>query len=344
MDTIKIESKGRNLDLTRLMNISDLNSDRKSIFSYNEFDHSIDQIDLENQVILNNYPFEKDGPNGTGEHFYEFNALKGERFFVQSFEKSAIYDISGRLIQKVDWRNSKDSNGEKYAEFPRRQILVELENLLAFGLSYDDENREVNLDVLSMKDNIVNRLFLNSKKSYSDLILAIDNTTLFIDPEVYLSWQDSTIIVSYEFSNEIILFDPKSNDLRFVDYNPTLTPKSVKPINVNSINSKEQLQKEFQHYLEQVKYYPPVWDDMGKQYYRLSTKRIFFEGKDEKSLVPETQKIKVFLSIFDSSFNLTKELEIKEFLYSNEKYFAKDGKLWVFHNFSDELGFIIINI
>jgi hypothetical protein len=25
------------------------------------------------------------------------------------------------------------------------------------------------------------------------------------------------------------------------------------------------------------------------------------------------------------------------------KYFAKDGKLWVFQNFSDELGFIVVD-
>ncbi|WP_157966159.1 hypothetical protein [Cognataquiflexum aquatile] len=52
----------------------------------------------------------------------------------------------------------------------------------------------------------------------------------------------------------------------------------------------------------------------------------------------------IFLSVFDSDFNLISEKEIKELTDNRFKYFAKDGRLWVAHNFSDELGFIVIDI
>jgi len=49
----------------------------------------------------------------------------------------------------------------------------------------------------------------------------------------------------------------------------------------------------------------------------------------------------VFLSSFDAAFNLVSEIELKELHDEHFKYFAKDGKLWVCQNFSDELGFLV---
>ena len=51
----------------------------------------------------------------------------------------------------------------------------------------------------------------------------------------------------------------------------------------------------------------------------------------------------VFLSVFDSEFNLISEIEIKELNDERLKHFAKDGKLWVAQNFSDELGFLVFD-
>ena len=37
-------------------------------------------------------------------------------------------------------------------------------------------------------------------------------------------------------------------------------------------------------------------------------------------------------------------MQIDELNNERVKYFAKDGKLWVCQNFSDELGFVVIDI
>jgi hypothetical protein len=52
----------------------------------------------------------------------------------------------------------------------------------------------------------------------------------------------------------------------------------------------------------------------------------------------------VFVSVFDHEFNLVSELEIPELKNEGMKYFAKDGKLWISQNFSDELGFIVVDV
>lgn len=345
IDTVRINSKNENLDLLGFASFSDLGIEEKSIFSYNSFNHSLDEIDLEKLEFKKRIAFEKEGPNGTGDIFNEFNVLKNRRFFIKSFEKSAIFDENGILINKIDWRNSIYSNGEKYAEYPSRQIVIESEDLLVFGLSYDYENVEVNLDVLSVGENKVDRLDLNSKKSYGDLSFRSTHSGNIIDPSIELIHQNNKIFVSYEFSNEIVYYDYIVNALTIVDYNPTLTPKSVKYPNI-SVGSMEQIIKEIKHFKEQVTYYRPVWDSKSKQYFRLSTKTIFSEenrGKS-KSTYGEVQEVKVFLTVFDSEFNLLSELEIEELSDFDNDYFIKDGKLWLFTNLDDEMGFVRISL
>lgn len=345
IDTVRINSKNEILDLWGFASFSDLDYNKKSIFYYNSFNHSLDNIDLDKLEFIKRIAFEKNGPNGTGEIFVGFDVLKNDHFFIKSYVESAIFDGTGSLIQKLDWRNALNANGEKYYDYPVRQIIVESEDLLVFGLSYDYENIRVNLDALSIGKNKVDRLDLNSKKSYGDLSIRSAQSGNIVDPSIELTHQNNKIIISYEFSNEIVYYDYKVKALKFVNYNPTLTPQSVKPPNI-SVGSMNEIIKEIKHFYEQVKYYRPVWDSESKQYYRLSTKTIFVEENKEnsKATYGETQEIKVFLTVFDAEFNLLSELEIEELSDFDNDYFIKDGKLWLFINLDDEMGFVRINL
>lgn len=340
LDTVRINSKDEILDLLGFLSFSDLDLEKKSIFGYNTFDHSIDQFDLEKLEFINRQKFEKEGPNGTGDIFHEFHVLKDNRFFIKSFENSAVFDDKGRLIKEIDWRNSKNSNGQKYGDFPRRQILVDSEDLLVFGLAYDYQNIEVNLDILSIAENKVRRLDLNSRRSYGDLSIRSANSGNIIDPSIEFKHQNEMIIISYEFSNEIVVYDYKNRYLKFIDYSPKLTPKRVKYPNIKE-GSMEQIRNELKHFQEQVTYYPPVWDIERKQYFRLSTKTIFPQGNIENRnpIFGEFQEKRVFLTVFDSEFNLLSELDIEELSDFDNDYFAKDGMLWLFINLDDEMGF-----
>ncbi|WP_114748974.1 DUF4221 family protein [Pleomorphovibrio marinus] len=347
LDTVIIDSKGKLLDLTRYILISDFDNEKASIFLYNGFDHSIDEVSLEKLKVVNNYSFDAEGPNGTGGNFYSLNLLNDSLFFIKSFYSSAIFDKNGRIVKKIDWFNSIDSNGLKYENIPTNEILVCAKNdLKAYGLSYNNKNREVFLDALSVQDNSVNRLDIDSKKTYSDLILEVKDPDgdFFVNPYVDIKSENNLIIISHEFSNQIALFNPKGEFVKTVNYDPELTPKRVKEIDSSSITTIEQVEKEYQNYLEQVKFYHPVWDNQKERYLRLSTRRIFLDRKEEDEFLPETLNTKTYLSVFDIEFNLISESEISELSYKWGKYFAKDGKLWIFQNFSDELGFIIIDI
>ncbi|WP_100627919.1 DUF4221 family protein [Algoriphagus formosus] len=345
IDTVRINSRNEILDIWGFLSFSDLDSAKKSIFFYNSYNHSIDQIDLNRLEFIKRLKFEKEGPNGTGDIFHEFNVLKGNRFFMKSFEKSGIFDQNGTLIRRIDWRNSVGFNGKKYFDFPKRQILIESDSSIVVGLSYDYENIEVHLDILSLEENSVERLKLNSKKSYGDLSFRSANSGNIIDPSIEFKFQNEKVIISYEFSNEIVVYDPHDKSLKFIDYNPKLTPKRVAPSKIH-IGSIEEIQKELNYFYEQVAYYRPEWDSKSKHYFRLSSKTIFSEEIENniKSSNRQIKKNKVFITVFDSDFNLVEELEIKELSEIDNDYFIKDGKLWLLINLDDELGFVRLSL
>lgn len=345
IDTVRIDSNNKILDLWGFLSFSDFNSENNMIFGYNTFDHSIDQIDLDKLVVFQSHKFEKEGPNGTGQIFHEFNVLKENRFFIKSFEKSGVFDFSGNLVQKIEWKNSFFPNGEKYDNFPRRQILVDFERPLVFGLTYDYENIEVNLDILSLEENTVERLDLKSKKSYGELSMRSASSGNIIDPSIEFVNQNDKIIVTYEFSSEILIYDYKNKTLKTVDYEPKLTPKIVLKPGIKE-GSMREIIKQTKFFYEQVAFYRVVWDKEKKYYYRLSTKTTF-EEEDPKNSIPSLDKIdkvRVFLSVFDLEFNLLHELEIPKLSSFDNDYFVKDGKIWLFINLEDNLGFVRLNI
>jgi len=121
-----------------------------------------------------------------------------------------------------------------------------------------------------------------------------------------------------------------------------MTLKRAKDLGGKVISSDQQVNDEYQKLLEQVRFGPPVWDSAKQRYLRLSARRIFSEQREEGTSLSEIREVNVFLSVFDSGFNLIAEAKVPELESEYVKYFAKDGKLWVFRNFSDELGFLVV--
>lgn len=342
VDTVIVDSKGRLLDLERGIFISGLNDNESSLFLYNSFDHSIDEINLDSLTFFDNYPLEVEGPNGTGNHINYMNVSKDSLFFIKSFYKSGVFNRNGHVVERIDWERAVNSNSSQYEEKRWNEMMIDAMDSKVFGLSYKNTKEEVFLDVLSVQDSLINRYDIDPENSYHNFILAVEEPRTFLDPLVYMTYENH-LIFSHQYSSEIILFNPEEESIKTVYYEPFMTPKRVKDPR-GAITAYEQVQNEYQYFLEQVRFSPPVWDGKNQRYFRLSARRIFSDTREEGAFLPEIQEIKVFLTILDAEFNLVAETAIPELTSEYVKYFAKDGKLWVYENFSDELGFIVVDI
>ncbi|MDN3688564.1 DUF4221 family protein [Cyclobacterium jeungdonense] len=339
LDTVIIDSKDRILDLSGYMQRTDLNTDERSFFLYNRHDHSIDEINLDRKTFVRSFPLDAEGPNGVGQYIFALQSLKDNLLFLKSIPFSSVIDKSGRVVQKVNWLSAKDSLGGPFGDVPpRTELIVDIEDWRVVGTNLDFMKETAFLGVFSVLDNRVKNIDIDSKNSFSGYFLKAG--TNFRPPWVYLTSDDNHIYVTHEYSNEIILFNPAGELVKVVDYEPKLTPKRPKlPEILNG--TREQIRKEQRKLGEQVYFQPPVWDKVNRRYFRLSAQWIYGDGSDETASFP---KARVFLSVLDAEFDLVGEVELKELFSANYKYFAKDGKLWVSQNFSDELGFFVFDL
>lgn len=345
IDTVMIDSKERLLDLNGWILNSDLNHSESLFYLFNASNLSIDEIDLDRMEFVKSLSLEAEGSNGVGKFIFGLQILEDNTFFTKSFVLSTIINQNGHVLKRIDWDKANDLNGKKIEQFPRKTELITLSyGLNSFGLSYDFSNRKVYLDILSVQDSIIQRLDADPKNSFHDFFFKFDDNMNFLEPQVSLTLENKKVLLSHEFSNEVLVFDLQGNLEKLVEYEPKQTPKKAKIPDGPDLRSRDEIRKTYQQVLEQVRYEDLVWDKKNQRYFRLSSKRIFTTiFPNERSLLPEIKKNRVFVSIFDTNFNLMDELEVDELNDERIKYFAKDGKLWVAQNFNDELGFLVID-
>lgn len=339
IDTVIVDSKDRILDLSGYLQRADLNADGKTFFLYNRHDHSIDVINLKTREFVKSLPLEVEGHNGVGQYVFGLQSLKDNLLFLKSLPFSSVIDKNGHVVQKVDWLSAKDSLGEPFGTVPpRMEVVADIGDWLVMGTNLDFMKETAFLGVLSVRENRVKNIDLDPKNSFTDYFFKAGIVPR--PPWVSLTADGNHIYVTHQYSSEIILFNRRGELIKVVDYEPKLTPKRPKlPEILNG--TREQIRKEQQKLAEQVSFEAPVWDKLNNRYFRFSEQWIYGDGSDETAGYP---RARVFLSVFDGAFNLVGEVEVKDLFRANYKYFAKDGKLWVCQNFSDELGFFVFDI
>ncbi|MFO7826343.1 MAG: DUF4221 family protein [Cyclobacterium sp.] len=341
VDTVFIASKERLLDVSGYMKVSDLDDDERSFFLYNHHDHSIDEINLDTKDFVKTFPLEAEGPNGVGQYVFGLQCLKDNLLFLKSVPFSSVIDTSGHVIQKINWLTAKDSIGDPFGAVPpRSEVVVDTKDWRVMGTNLDFSNTTAFLGVLSVEKKLVKNIDVDTKLSFSNYFLKAGNN--YRPPWVFLHAEEHYIYLSHLYSNEIFLFNPEGELVKVVDYEPKLTPARAKEPELLS-GTREQVRHESRMLMEQVSFEAPVWDKVNRRYFRLSAQRIFGDesGSDETAA---TTKTRVFLSVLDPEFNLVSEVELEEVPGAGYKYFAKDGKLWVCQNFSDDLGFLLFDL
>jgi hypothetical protein len=325
--------------------ISDVEDNKELFFIFNNFDHVIDVIDLNKLEYTESYRFSKEGPDGTGEYINGIQALNDSFFFIKSFHSSGIFNKNGKLFKKINWSNSVNEENLTFSGYLKSEVMSFYETTIVMGLNFDQFKKSVHLDVLSTERNSFNRYQIDPDSSYSNYILTVNdpNDYSFFDPWVYMNKENNLILISHDFSNEISVLSFEGKYVKTVRYQPNLTKSKVSYNNEYGLPSHDHLRTTYLSFFEQVSFGPLVWDDTNKRYLRLSSSKKYSKITRESDFYPDVINANVYLSLFDSSLNFIQDYHLTDLTSCGEKYFVKDGNLWLVHNFSDELGFIVVD-
>jgi hypothetical protein len=96
--------------------------------------------------------------------------------------------------------------------------------------------------------------------------------------------------------------------------------------------------------MEEINFLLPVFDEKNKVYYRFSYAMEFDDEENPDSLLEEVKNTKVYLSIYDENLHMLRESPIPLLNKKPGHHFVKDGKIWIFENIEDEMGFVRIKV
>lgn len=338
VDTLMIDAKGNILFLQHRLYTSDHHQKDGFFYNSNRFDHSIEKIDLNRLELVDKIYLEKDGPNGISTYVSTLKFIDSETVFLSDHWQSGIYGWDGQPVKKFDW-----TEGISDIDLLRTQTYLPSLPDLVFAISLDQPANTVSLKKLDTDKGLISQFDIDPNRNYDRYTLEIKNPGNYsrIDPLVHLYVENDKVFVTHEFSNEIYFYDAETESVESKAYQSSITPsKVVTKEKDRHLSSFDELQDSYTAFLEQARFGVLVWDEVHRRYYRLSAFKKFSDIRKERELTPDILKNNIILSIFDEYLNLLKEMLIPELDSEREKYFVKDGSLWVFKNFDDEMGFV----
>jgi hypothetical protein len=347
LDTVMIDPGEEILFVSGRLYQSDLSPDRKYLYNFNQHDHSFEQIDLDELKLVRKYHFEKEGPNGIGEFFRSFFLLDNDHLMVLSFPNPGIFDLSGKKLHELDFKNfGNDEDGIQDGETFVVSMDHPTEENQYLGFVRNFEKKSTELMRVDLNEGVAKRISVPQYKNLRkfDLQFSDGKSFMIYGPQSYLVEEGSKILLGSNFSNEIYQYLPESDSLLVKSYQSQLTENEKTEPNGNEFDTQEAFREAVRQVQEQISFSPPVWDDLYRVYYRFSHKEVFEAAPSEAFQFPTATEAEVFLTVFDENLEMLAESKIAGITMPPQKHFVKDGKIWMFVNVEDEIGFVRLAI
>ena len=345
MDTVIIEPGDELLYLQSRLRVSGLSKDKKYLYNFNSQENAIEKINLNTLAFEKKYGFEKEGPDGTGDNVSALTILDEERLFISSFPRDHIFDWQGNKIKSFDiTAMSKDLNQHQEGDRPYKTLYLD-QRARIVSLVNNFEKKSAKLAIIDpKKKNMIKWPIPAIEKAKNfDLTLNSGGMEIALGNVHYLVNEGGQIILWTGVSNELYVMKIESDSLQYHTYQSQLTPDEKTGSYPAIVGDQAELAKLHQQIQEDINFMAPVWDEKKRVYYRFSFQSLFDES-EKKQDFPQASGAEVYLSVLDKDFNLLAEAQVSNLNQSPEYYFAKDGKLWLFENIKDEMGFVRLDI
>lgn len=341
MDTVVVDSKGEFLFLNWGMSTACISEDSKTLFNFNIQEPSLETIDLDKLKLINIQPFDKEGPNGVGNKGRGGIVLIGDdRILFKGWPSPDIFTTKGeKLPDLAGLYGIKTKATENGKDFMYEAVNV-ADPQFVYGIINENSVKNFEFGKLNLLDSSFQTYALPTWEKFDAFTITYDdgNTTDIWGPLIYVVNIQQQIIVSSNISSELYVYNPNSDSLHHFTYSYKLTKSEKTGSYPTEISDPKEFHNIFKSIYGDVSFLPPIWDPDQQQYYRIHYETLFED--DVSGMYPKGIGAKVYITVYDKDFQLKAEGQLPEFQDSPRFHFAKDGKIWIFQNIEDEMGFI----
>lgn len=335
VDTVLIDSGSDIIFLRDNLSQSVVSLDGRYLYNYNAEKPAIEKINLIDEILEEVIHIEREGPNGIGDFLLSLNILNDSLFVISGSDNYSILDNKGGLVK------SKKLGYHFYYD----EKLVD--SYMTMGFLYRDQKA---YSIIAKHQDFSNKLMVYKEETDSVQIFDIPKSgliksasvvwapgnSIYEVPQLSLSELDKRILIAHSKYPDIVVSDFDSIDL--IHYYPESKLYSrLEEVKEVPFEENEEKVEEFLLDLDKrMNFLPPIWDNQSKVFYRWGFKL----SSGIKDL--ETREYDNFLFIMDSTFQIQKEFKIPEVRLRPYNIFLRENKLYLYHNYNDELMFIRI--
>ncbi|AFL83775.1 hypothetical protein Belba_1139 [Belliella baltica DSM 15883] len=343
MDTVVVDSGNEILMAATQSYSHNINDKVDRLYFWDIQSYNLEVVDLDEMVLLEKMPYEKEGPNGVGQYPYQMMLIGDDKVAFVEWNQIVIADMNGNLIKKVkmDEEWMKEGLGEKESLNPLGFsddgntlycTISNFERLNSDIIQVDLENKTTKLIELPEYDKRENFRVTFKSEEGGGMSMSMTYPSLSLDRH-----QDKLIFWSNAF-NALYEYDPEADSLSYRTITNTLTPNEKSGTYQNDVSTLEAMSEVRLQIAQEVSFSKLFWDDQNKVFYR-------FAHYNLPKIADEAVKSKVFISILNNDFEVIGEKEVTEIFKSvPTAQFVKDGKIHAFLNVDDELAYIRMEI
>lgn len=341
VDTVMVDSRDEILYLSFHLSTATLSEDRKYLYNFNNDVNSLEIIDLDNLTFLERHPFEKEGPDGTGRSIQTSLMLDEENILLSAFQQSGVFDKYGRKTKNINLRYA-DYEGELpgRGESLSSPLMFKNQPNHFYGIYRDFEFNAPFLGKLDLENKRFEKIelpgFSYLKNFFVQLIGENGFPQAFLSPMINGQKVDDKLIFSNSVASDLYIYDSDRDSLYFKSISHKIFNDRKTGKYPQKVESMEEFQQVNQAFGKEINFRAPLWDEENRIYYRLATHIIWKEVEGKM----RSTGAEVFMAVLDEDFNVLSEHKVDELKKNPGYHFLKDGKIWIFENLEDEMGFI----
>ncbi|RAI95172.1 DUF4221 domain-containing protein [Algoriphagus yeomjeoni] len=337
VDTVVVDSGDDLFNLKWGLRWFERSADGKSLFLHDSDRSLFQEIDLEQMTLKENYPFDQDGPNGTG-RVNSFQIQPDKSILIPSFQNPGIFNLQGEQIRSFNLKPNELKGAEAMNGFAiLNQMRWNTRTEKLYSLPGDITTGKFEFAITDPNSQTVKILPLEEmEKSQKFRVTQIEGDGGAAFTEIYnLTQVKDNFIITCSVGSGIYLYDTSTDSLTYVDFPHKLIPKEKSGEIKNDVNSSQEWYEEYRKVIGQITYWRMNWDEGSSRFYRLASRSLLGENREDPA------SYEVYLLVYDEKLTLLGESRLEGYNEFPRSYFFKDGKLYSYVNVEDELGFAV---
>ncbi|NHE59021.1 DUF4221 family protein [Cyclobacterium plantarum] len=312
------------------------------LFNFNDFDHAVEKIDLEKLELAGKYPFEKEGPSGTGEYVDYLVPLDSGKLLIQTSNQAGIFDWEGNKLGEFDplLEGASLMHVDRKAFQPVKVVGDQI-----YGQIVDNAANTSELGYYSLSRDEFSYIPLAKEFKHGDFNLEHregNSQRRYAPGFVMQAYGQNKLVVGSTVSSTVFIFDPETQQLAKKKYNLSLTANEKKGVYSLATEDKAAFQRAYVALYEEVSFGPLIWDVENGRYFRFYYE-YSYPDEHPPGGFPKPVSTAVYLMVLDNELNLLHETSVPQLDHVPHFSLAKDDKIWILVNLEDELGIVQLN-